>query len=423
MRALHLCLGLGFFAAGCQQTETGPFVLTVSGGLEGAPLAGAEVSKVELRVRSLAGEEKAVATATRAAGGLDLPDAARSGQGSLAVAGLSATGAVVAYGRTIPMDLGGLVDATSSLRVMAQPVGTAARILTLPHAVHAPRCGLVGVRFLVIGDASSTALQVVDLLNWTSSDESSALPFAPETLATAGAYVLALSAKGEVALVDLEAGTTTTPAAPTGATFAEVVGGKVVVGDDGAAWIVGAGRASGATDLVLRLGTDGTLAARRLGTARTGAAVAWVPSRGVVVAYGTPVGPLEVLSPTATVAAPLPFPAEAAVGGVLAPWDSARVLRVDDEGRGTFLDLGCGSGCAPTVAFDAGKGVGAQALGLEGGGVVALRAGTVQLLEGAAPRSLGSAATAGCAVALPTGVVAIAIEGDAVLRTVLGSRK
>jgi len=89
----------------------------------------------------------------------------------------------------------------------------------------------------------------------------------------------------------------------------------------------------------------------------------------------------------------------------------------------TLLDLGCGSGCAPVAAFEAGKGAGGQALGLEGGGVVALRAGVVQLLEGTGPRSLGSATPAACAVALPTGVVALAIEGDAVLRTVLGSRR
>lgn len=413
---------VGFAAAACSST-TEPFVLTVGGGLDGPPLADPAVVSVELRVRSLAGAETAVATAKRAAGGLDLPDAAKSGQGSLAVAGVDGGGKVLVYGRTIPVDLGGLTDAQSSITVFAQRVGSLARAMNLPRAPKSPRCVLVGVRYLVIGEAASTSLQVVDLLRATVSDEASALPFAPETLASAGGYVLALSAKGEAARVDLEAGSVSTPSAPTGAAFADVVGGAVVVGDDGAAFVVGATRPTGPTDLVLRLATDGTLAARRLGVARAGAAATTMPGRGIVVAYGAPVGPVELLAPTATNATTLPFAASAGPGGLLAAWDGNRLLRVVEGGAATTLDLSCASGCTEVAALEAGAGPGATALALEGGGVVAVRANAVQLLDGTKATGLGAAPTGTCAVALPTGLVAVVSDGDATLRTVLGPRR
>ncbi len=422
VRASASCiLGLvGLVVGACSKDEKPAFALQVTGGLESAPLAAPSIARVELRVRALSGDEKTVATATRASGGMDLPDAAKSGIGALAVAGVASDGSLAAYGRTVAMDLSGL--ATGSLPVLVQGAVTVARAVSLPRAAHAPRCSVVGVRFMVVGDAASTALQVIDLLFLTVRDEPKALPFPPATLATAGDFTLALSKTGEAALVDHEKGTTTTPTPPSGVTFADVVDGEVVRGDDDATWIVGATRGAGATDTVLRLGSDGTIAARRLGVARTGAAATWIPGRGLLVAHGAPTGPVELLAATATSATPLPFPALEGPGGALAAWDTGRAVRIDNEGKVTVLDLACATACAPTaLPFELDKGDG-MARALEGGGVFSLRAGKAELLETRGKTTLGAAAGTACMVALPTGVIGVALEGDTIVRTVLGRR-
>jgi hypothetical protein len=416
---------LALASSGCSNTET-PVTISVISGLDGAPFDGTPaITEVQLRVRDSAGNETTFARAPASDLGLVVPDGAKQGIGALVLAGIDATGATVSWGRSPPVDLSALQSQLSiSLSIMVQRTATIARAVKLDSGPAQPLCAMVGTRFLLVSDAASVDAHTLDLLTMASLSDKGAWPSAPATVAIAGAKALAIDHAGNATLTDLEAETSSTPSAPPGMAFADVAGGQVVMGEDGSAFVVGATRGSAPTDAVLRLATDGTLAVRRLTKARTGAAATWATGRGLVVAYGSEASPLEVLAPSATNAAALAFPTHAGPS-VLAPLDASHLVRVDETGAAWSIDLGCAMACTETALPWKDAAVTPRdsdtALALEGA-LLLVRGGHVSLVKsGAAPevKALFESTSPICAQLLSTGAAAIAVGGDAVLRTVL----
>ncbi len=432
--ALRACAGVALCTViGACKGDPEGFSIAVSGGLDGAAFAGdPTVARVELRVRAVDGTERVIARAATTAGGVDLPDGEKTGIGALVLAGLGADGATLVYGRTPAIELSGLTTApTTTLAILAQRTGSITRALELPAIPVVPRCTTLGTRYVIVADG--TTAHVVDLLSLTARSEVEAWTTAPVTLATAGVASLAIDAAGVGTLVDFDAGTSSAATPPSGTTFADVVGGTVVPGEEGSVYVVGATRAASKTDVVLRLATDGTLSAKRLLRARTGAAAAWVEGRGLVVAYGESDAEtsIEILAPGATASVALAFPPKNARAGVLASIgtsEGSRLLRVADDGTATFIDLACASACMETLAPFRDDLPSSReddhAIALEGGGAVLVRSGHVAHLPKTVDRLLPlfDGKTAVCSARLATGNVALAFAGDRALRTVSPAR-
>lgn len=433
-----LCL----LAAACSSSTAVTPTLAVTPGLEPSPLtAAAGVTRVELRVRGVsgvsgvAGTETTVATAKPDDGGLDVPDAARTGIGSLVLAGLGADGGELAYGRTPAIDLTGI--STYSAQIFVQKPGLA-RMLTLPAAPVAPRVGMFGVRYLALVEPASKDLELVDLLGVRTYTKRGAFAVAPSAAVLfAGTYALAIATDGTTSLVDFDAGTSTSPALPSGVLAGDLAGARGIVGDDGSAYLVAATRATltsgggGApSDLVLRLGTDGALTARRLATKRAGASAVWLEGRGLVVLGGAAdagSAGAEILASGATTASPLPFATDATAGAIAVAVDTHTVLRAHPDGTLDALDLACATACTPTAASAKLDGAPIDAAALErGGALFSTDKGSLVRVDakGAATTPVGALTALPALpvmralVALPTGVVAAVSSSDAILRTV-----
>jgi hypothetical protein len=414
--------------AGCSASTSTTPTVAVTPGLEASPLtAAAGVTRVELRIRAVDGTESTFATAKPDDGALDVPDAARTGIGSLVIAGLGADGAELAYGRTPALDLTGI--SAYSAQIFVQKPGLA-RMLTLTLAPVAPRVGVLGVRYLALVEPSSRDVELVDLLTVRTYLKTGALAVAPSAaLLLAGTLALAVATDGTTSLVDFDAGTATSPALPSGVLAADLAGARVLIGEDGAAYLVAATRApgtggSGASDLVLRLGVDGTLGARHLVTKRAGATAVWVDGRGLVVMGGAAdagSAGAEILATGATTASPLPFVTDATSGAVAALGDAHTVLRARADGTLDALDLACTSACTPTTAAARLDAAPVDGAALErGGALFATTSGALVRVDakGATATAVASVPPTRALVALPTGVVAAASSADAVLRTV-----
>ena len=428
MRARALWLSVALTA--CSKASTpDPAAIHASGGVEGAAFGGTPaIARVELRLRTDGGKERTLSSAPASEGAILVPDTSPDSVGALALAGLSTDGALLTYGRTPALELAGLALSTVPITVFVSRVGTLARAVRVPHPAQTPRGALLGSRYLVVGDATTTTLEVIDLLDLLPSEEVKALDVAPVMLAVAGGALLSIDASGAASIAQAGSSVRTVPSPPSGSRFADVLGGTTIVGDDGAAYLVGATRASGETDLVLRFASDGTVTARHLARARSGASAAWVVGRGLVVVGGasssasrTP--SVELLAASASAFSPLPFAEDGTAGALLLPLDDHRVLRVRADGSVETLDLACPTACAPIAlplkldaitprADDA-------ALPLERGGAVLVRSGHVLRLDAALATSslLIDSASPVAITALGTGAIAIAIGGDDVMRT------
>jgi hypothetical protein len=416
-------VALGLLVMGCSK-DPDPFVISVRGPLQTKAFA-PPVTRVELRVRASDGAERLISRVDASSGGLEVPDDAKSGIGSLVLAGLDSAGAILEYGRTPSLELSGLSGrATLPLAVLVQKKGTIANAFALQGSIVAPRCATIGARYAVIADAEKTTADVVDLLDLQPKNES-AFGGKPVTLAIAGGRALTIDEAGVATLIDLDRATTTTPKGA----FAEVNGGAVIVDDRGGAWIVGATRKSSPSDVVLRLDPDGTIATRKLLRARTSAAAAWVAGRGLVVAYGSSPSMdeagLEIIAPDATASVALPFPSDHRAAGVIVPGTSG-LLRIDENGVATTIDLACATACMPQPSplTDDKRAPRADdhVTMLEGGSALIVRGGRILHLtrEGGDKLTLlhDAGANPVCSVALSTGNAAVMVGGESVLRTV-----
>lgn len=419
---------------GCGSKTPDTVTLRASGGLDGAPFAGdPSVARVELHVRAQDGTEKSVASADASAGALDVPDSVRStgGVGALALVGLGSDGALLAYGRTPDVDLAGLDQTSVAVSILVQRVGSMRRAYELPSATTGrPTIVPYGARFVLVADASSGALVHVDLLAGTTKAEAISLPAPPATLATAGNSLLSLDASGNASLLHPGDTQPSTPTAPSGTSFADVAGGAFVVGEDEAAYLVGATRssASEASDVVLRMATDGTFGARHWRKARSGASIAWIFGLGLVIMGGEAVGgplPPELLSSGATDSQPLSqFPADATKGALLAYAGASKAARLLADGSIELFDLGCTSSiCTPTKASVTVSGS-ARAddafVALERGGFLVVRGGAASIVDASLSKvtALGDVGASIGVARLQNGSIAIVAATDAVVRVI-----
>jgi hypothetical protein len=428
MRRVGLAtIALPSLLGGCG-SDPAPYTIAVRGGLDGPPLDG--VASVELRIRK--DTERAIARVPTSAGGIELPDPEKVGVGAVAIAGLDEAGRTTVYGRTPPFDLAALAGRpTLPLAIFVQRAGSITRALRLPSPALPGGCGVIGARYLMLGDASGDAT-TVDLLTLRAERLTKAFARPPTVVATAGSRTLALSADGRATLVDHAAATSTSIDDAPGISFTELVSAQVLDGDDGAVWIVGPTGAT-FTDLVVRFDRDGRIRGVRLSRPRKRALAAYVSGRGLVVGWGeardgAPLG-AEIVAPGDGAAIALPWPARAVTSGVLVARD-ARLLRLDPSGARVRLDLACTGACEETAlpTVDPAKPArdDDRAVALEDGTTLIARGGTIARLpkdDDAALEELEPLSGAlTCMQQLPTGVVAVATTGDDVLRTVAPNR-
>ena len=413
---------------GCSSKTPPTVVLHATGGLDSAPFSGdPKVVRVELRVRDDKGSERVVRSVEPSAGGLDVPDSVRAaGIGSLVLAGIGADATTLTYGRTPLLALEGIDN--NPISILVQRPATLTRAVKLVSPVGTPRGAMLGARFLLVSDPTTKTLEKLDLLTLRAGEERDALDVAPQTLAVAGTSLLALDASGKASLYAAGSATVTHPAAPTGGSFSDVLGGGVVIAEDGAAYVVGAMRASSPSDVVLRLGDDGALSFKKLLRARSGATAVWVKGRGLVVLGGTSVTPeaspgVELLASGQTTAIALAFPGDVTTKATAAARE-ASVVRIDEAGAVQTFDLSCTSSCMPVLNGAKAEAVTARdddaAVALDDA-ILAVRSGKLVRIDVTRGLALALADLGTAPVSLTllsTGVAAVIVSGDAVLRTV-----
>jgi len=179
------------------------------------------------------------------------------------------------------------------------------------------------------------------------------------SMAIANASALLIDDTGASGL-DLAAGTSFDVAAPSGGSYAEVSGGPTVYGEDGEAYVVGAGRTDGAaTARVLKLDSAGTVTFLTMGVPRLGAAAVWAKGRGLLVLGGDDKAPgVELLPKGATGSITLPFPPDATRGASGTMLNDTTVLVAggtdatsSPQATRTF-DLTCAASCT-TASWNA----------------------------------------------------------------------
>lgn len=288
-------------------------------------------------------------------GDLSLGDASETDLGALRVTAFDATGRPVIGGQTLFLQFGALQDI--SLEVLVQRLGEFARAPRTPRATFAaPVVDLVSTRYIFAASGTSTLLY--DMLFLQPLTFAPTLPRAAESVATYGATAIVVDGAG-ASTVDLSSGSAKDFPAPTGGTFAEIAGGKTLRASDGSVYIIGATRTGGGPSArILRISSDGNVDFAALSTPREGACATWVDGRGLVVAGGSSDGSFaEILSTTATQAAPLPFPADGTKGCGAAMLDAGHVVVAGGTNAtgispARVLDLGCVANCVPAAWKD-----------------------------------------------------------------------
>jgi hypothetical protein len=222
----------------------------------------------------------------------------------------------IIFGRTIPVQLGGIQNTT--LDIFVQRTGQFAR---LPQALATTPLSPLAVtlenEYILIADGSglsnATGDSVYDMNAWAFIQSPIPLPCAPLSIAPLGGSlvlvicapmtgtVASCSGDGVTACAFDASGIVTTTAATLGGAssvcgWADLAGGATVLGTNGDAFIVGGTRSSSPSDCVLEVGQAGTLAdggfvpgLLTVGTfnaKRQGAAAAWSATRGLVIAGG-----------------------------------------------------------------------------------------------------------------------------------------
>jgi len=286
--------------------------------------------------------------------------------------GADADGNVIARGRSTSVLIGGW---EGTLPLFIQRLGGFARPpgdLVRSH-IHAP-AGLLGEEFLVAtggeraiganGDADPALgdFYDIELLSGAESggDTGSKLPRAARSLVVLGSEMLLIDDAGAtfVELSTLEASEAT---APDGLAFGDVSGGDAIFTDIDTTFVAGPTRPDVPTKALLHVDGDGNLGAATLANARAGAASAWVPGVGLVVAGGSASGAgIEVADPSDLSVKSIPFPADAITGAamVLTGEQQIAVLGGRDADGGAaptrVFDLRCtgAADCVPKVLAD-----------------------------------------------------------------------
>jgi hypothetical protein len=365
-------LALSLLALAACHSSPAVLSLDITAGQEtDAFTADPPVTRVDVSVTSLDGTVM-LKTSAAPGGTFDLGDVKDDQQISVEVTGYTADGTSVMRGRSLTGLLLGSIQG-GALPVFVQRTNQWARPPAgLPASHVGAPAAVLGERYLLVtGGANAGKDTRTDPTRGDSYDlfalggaTSGALPRVPETLVSFGTTVLSIDAGGAT-YVDLTAGTSTEATLPTGLdSFGDVAGGQVFGASDGRLFVVGATRTTSATRGVLVIGTDGTLSAFPLVTARKGAAAAWIDGAGLVVAGGSEDGAgVEVLGDTATKFVERPFPADPTEGAAAATDGKGGVVLAGGVLMGSAAKTrtiapGCAMACAATEVAGATPSVG-----------------------------------------------------------------
>lgn len=347
MRACALSLTLLAFGA-CKDAPEGAVSIVTGDETDVFSRAPAVTVLVTEKI-ALDGTKSEIARTTLPAETVDLGERARAEAGALAVTGLDASGATVVRGETAFVQWGAIEGVT--LELFVQRTGELARMPRGPAAFDAASVAILAGRYVLAANGTSTILYDLLLLDTTTSV---ILPRPARSLLTVETTALVIDEAG-ASTYDLGAGTTGTLDAPTGGTFAEVAGGKLVQAKDGTQYIVGATRAAGGPSArVLVVDAAGGASFASLVAPRDGACATFVEGRGLVV-YGGDANAAgaEVLATGATLATPLPFPADALKGCAVTALDNGRIAVAGGAGPMRVFDLACTTACASQAWTDA----------------------------------------------------------------------
>ncbi len=285
---------------------------------------------------------------------LDLGDFAKTDVGTVDVRGEDATGRAVVSGSSMPMAFAALESA--SLPIFVQRNDTFAR-LPAPFSEAPPSSlvALVGSRYVIGIDGKKTALY--DLASLLPVTNPPTLPTAPKSLVVVDSRMLSVTDDAASAVVyDLSSGQTSSIAAPSGSSFADVAGGATVYTAEGTSYVVGGTRTTAPSSSVLVIALDGTPSTVSLTSPRKGAAAAYMKGRGVVVFGGSATAAGAELVTSDGKSTPLPFPADASEDLAARAIDDTHVLVAGGAVPLRVYDIGCGSACAPTVVDTSGLG-------------------------------------------------------------------
>jgi hypothetical protein len=179
-----------------------------------------------------------------------------------------------------------------------------------------------------------TDIDVYDMFGLTGDQSAAMLGLVPTTMVSllssansADPQVLAINATGGV-FWDYDTLAQNTGCPPSAfSAWSSVSGGAAIADTDGSSgtwYVVGATRTTGdPTNVVLEVGADCTTSEIQLNTPRRGAAAAWVPNIGLVVAGGSPEpgsAGVEVLAPGQNGFTAAPFPPDATTGAAMIPY-------------------------------------------------------------------------------------------------------
>ncbi len=318
------------------------------------------ITRIDVTARSPEGD---IALSARSApgGSFELGEVPYDRLLEFEVTGYDAETTLRVRGRSLGVVVGGLVDGV--LPIFAQRIGQWARP---PDGLSHGRVGAVGgvlaERYLMLvggeapdgaSDEGATLPAYYDLLALGGSAGTS-MPRKPETMLMGadGVSVLLIDRQG-ASWVDYDLGMSSEAELPEGLeSFAEVAGGRAVLGSDGTGYAVGPTRLGEPSGAILVVGADRSLATARLAFERQGAAAAYFEGIGLVVAGGSETAPgLEVLSPEASTAVARPYPSDPTVGAALLPRGTSQHVvvlggRRDDEAPPVRqLDALCTGSC------------------------------------------------------------------------------
>ncbi|MDC0745279.1 hypothetical protein [Polyangium mundeleinium] len=317
------------------------------------------VTKIRIEAKTATGTT--FAAETTPGGTFDLGEVPEDEPLGVEVTGTTAEGATVVRGRSLTGIVPGAF-ASADIPVFVQRVGTWARPpggLVRAH-VDAP-AAVLGEQFLVTTGGSAAASadgaadvrlgDFYDLLGWGPS-VTPAMPLEARTIVGRPSGMMLVGATGASA-VDAGGSAYAVAWPESAGSFADVAGGLVVESPSGTSYVVGATQAGTATDEVLVVSSTGALSVLRLSAARKGAAAAWAPGVGLVVAGGSATAAgFEVLPEGGTAFAPRDMPADATEGAaavVAGDGKMALVGGLDAMGADAKVRTwspSCTSGCA-----------------------------------------------------------------------------
>ena len=354
----------------CSSTPTATFTVTTGDETDALTRAPAPTTLV-VDALDLDGNAQEIARTPLPADTLALGDKQSTDVGALRVTALDATGKALVRGETLYVQFGALADAPIS--VFVQRLGELARMpgaSALP-VLDGPKLAVTNARYVIA--ASGTDVVIYDLLLLHALSGIPSFPRPARSLVAFGSAAAVVIDEQGATAVDLSTAETSTIAAPTGGTFAEIAGGSTVNAPDGSAYVVGGTRTTGGpSQRVLAISKDGAVAFATLAAPREGACATWVDGRGLVVVGGNVPGAstggtggttnaapgAEVIAPGSVQGAPLPYPADGVKGCGASSLDASHVLVAGGVGStadvmgaapARVLDLACASMCTPAL--------------------------------------------------------------------------